>query len=104
MMIMMMCGVTFKTNVGGLGIDSVLNVMRISRLRWFGHVERMPAEDWVSRCRRLVVDGTSGRGRGRKTWSECLMEGMRVVELKAVDAQDRSVWKAGIMRKPSDLR
>ena len=34
-----------------MGIDSVSNVMRISWLRWFGHVERMPAEDWISLCR-----------------------------------------------------
>ena len=87
-----------------MGIDSVSNVMRISRLRWFRHVERMPAEYWVSRCRSLVVDETRGRGRGRKTWSECLMEDMKVVGLRAVDAQGRSVWKEGIMRKPSDLR
>ena len=64
----------------------------------------MPAEDWVSRCRSLVVDGNRGRGRGRKMWRECLTEDMRMVGLKAVDAQDHSVWKAGIMRKPSDLR
>ena len=87
-----------------MGIHSVANMMRISRLRWFGHVERIPAEDWVSRCRSLVVDGTRGRGRGRNTWSECLMEDIRVVSLKAVDARDHSVWKAGITRKPSDLR
>ena len=87
-----------------LGIDSVSNVMRISRLTWFTHVERMPPEDCVSRCRRLVVDGTRERGRGRKTWSECLMEDMSVVGLKAVDARDRTAWKQGIMKKPSDLR
>ena len=71
-----------------IGIDSVSNVLRKSRLRWFGHVE--PAEDWVSRCRSLVIDGIRGRGRGRKTWSECLMEDIRVVGLNA-DARDRSV-------------
>ena len=43
-----------------MGIDSVSNVMRIGRLRWFGHVERMPLENWVSRCRSLAVDGTRG--------------------------------------------
>ena len=31
------------------------------------------------------------------------MQNVRVVGLKAVDAQDRSVWKEGIMRRPSDL-
>ena len=51
MMVRMMCGVTLKQRLSNqdlsecMGIDSVSNVMRISRLRWFGHVERMPAED-----------------------------------------------------------
>ena len=66
MMVRMMCGrcgVTLKQRLSSqdllecMGIDSVSNVMRISRLRWFGHVERMTAEDWVSHCRSLVVDG-----------------------------------------------
>ena len=82
MMVRMMCSVTLKQRLSNqdllerMGIDSVSNVFRISRLRWFGHVERMPAEDWVSRCRSLVIDRIKGRGRGRKTWSECLMEDM----------------------------
>ena len=51
MMVRMMCGVTLKQRLSNqdllerMGIDSVSNVMRISRLRWFGHVKRMPAED-----------------------------------------------------------
>ena len=110
MMVKMMCGVTLKQRLSNkdllecMGIANVSNVMRITRLRWLGQVERMPAEHWVSRCRSLVVDGTRGRGSGRKTWSECLMGDTSVVDLKAADARDRRAWKQGIMRKPSDLR
>ena len=52
-MVRMMCGVTLKQRLSNqnllerMGIDSVSNVLRKSRLRWLGHVERMPAEDWV---------------------------------------------------------
>ena len=35
-----------------LGIDSVLDVVRRGRLRWFGHVERKEPDDWVSACRK----------------------------------------------------
>ena len=109
-MVRMMCGVTLKQRLSNrdllerMGIASVSNVMRISRLRWLGQVERKNAADWVSRCRSLVVDETRGRGRGRKTWRECSMEDIRVVGLKAANARDRSVWKEGIVRKPFDLR
>jgi len=27
-------------------------------------------EDWVSKCRRLEVDGCKGRGRPKKTWEQ----------------------------------
>ena len=40
--------------------------MRHGRLRWFGHLERKSVDDWVSACRRLVVEGARGRaGVGR---------------------------------------
>jgi len=43
-----------------LGIVSVSS----RRLRWFDHVERKNADDWVSACRKLEVEGKRGRGRG----------------------------------------
>ena len=52
----------------GLGIEGVVEVMRRGRLRWFGHVERMEVDDWVSACRNLKVAGSRGRGRPRMTW------------------------------------
>ena len=33
-----------------LGVQSVEDVMRRSRLRWFGHLERRSVDDWVSAC------------------------------------------------------
>ena len=60
MMVRMMCGMTLKHRLSNqellerMGIESVSNVIRISRLSWFGHIERLPAVDWVSRSRILV--------------------------------------------------
>ena len=51
----------------GLGIESVVEVMRRGRLRWFGHVEWKEVDDWVSACRNLEVAGSRGRGRLRMT-------------------------------------
>ena len=50
-----------------LGVQSVAEVMRRRRLRWFGHVERKSGDDWVSACRNVVVAGVRCAGRGRKT-------------------------------------
>ena len=37
--------------------NRVADVARCGRLRWFGHLERKSVDDWVSSCRRLVVEG-----------------------------------------------
>ena len=54
-----------------LGVQSVAEVVRRGRLRWFGHVERKNEDDWVSACRNVVVAGVRCAGRGRKTWRVC---------------------------------
>ena len=47
--------------------NCVADVVRRERLRWFGYLERKSVDDWVSACRRLMVDGTRGRNRGRNS-------------------------------------
>ena len=61
---------------------------------WFGHVERKSDDNWVSRCRRLIVDGQRGRGRGTKTWMECVVEDMERLKLRKEDG--RIVWCGGM--------
>ena len=36
-----------------LGVQSMTEVVRLGRLRWFGHVERKSEDDWVSACRNV---------------------------------------------------
>jgi hypothetical protein len=43
-----------------------------------------------SGCQNLKIDGARGKGRGRKTWNECVMDDMRKFGLKAIDAQYRA--------------
>ena len=74
MMVRWMCGVSLKDRKRGvdlyshLEIESVAEVVRRGRLRWFGPVERKSGDDWVSACRcRTVVVGMRCAGSGRKT-------------------------------------
>ena len=100
MMVRWMCGVSLKDRhltadlYQSLGIENVAEVVRRSRLRWFGHVERKDKDDWVSACRYLSVDGLRQRGRGQKKWVECFEEDIRSLGLNKKDAQNREVWKS----------
>src|SRR5437867_11307398 len=81
----------------GLGIVGVDRVVRRGRLRWFGHVERKEAGDWVSKCRNLVVVGGARKGRPRKTSMERVKEDMKDCRLKKEDAQNRPLWSRSIV-------
>ena len=74
MMVRWMCGVLLKDRKCSvdlyslLGIQSVADVVRRGRLRWFGHLERRSVDDWVSACRKVEVAGAIYKGRNRKIW------------------------------------
>src|SRR5271157_3124252 len=78
-----MCGVSLKDRKSAvelrksLGIDDVSDVVSRRRLMWFGHVERKDPKDWVAACRELKVTGVKGKGRPKKTLSDCVAEDMK---------------------------
>jgi len=49
-----------------LGSEPVRLMIKKSRLRWFGHVERKDDNDWVKRCITWEVEGLRQRGRPKK--------------------------------------
>ena len=60
MMARWMCGVSLKDRKRSVdlymqssGCQSVADVVRRGRLRWFGHLERRSVDDWVSVCRKV---------------------------------------------------
>ena len=85
-----------------LGIESISCVMRQMRLRWFGHIERMDMDNWVSKCRNVEVNGARGRGRPRKTWNQVIQGDMRKLGLVKGLAQDRNAWKRAVKKPPSN--
>ena len=70
--------------------------MQISRLGWFGHVERMDEQNWVKRCRSVPVEGAVPRGRPRKTWDQTLRADLESKNLTREAALDRAAWSAAI--------
>src|SRR5664279_3901320 len=82
-----------------LEIDSVSDVIRRSRLRWFGHVERQDDGNWMKARQLLEISGARVRGRGKMTWRECVAEDMGVFELDKRNVHDRLKWRTGIFGK-----
>ena len=82
-MVRWMCGVSLKNRKRSVDLKSLLDVqsvdevVRRGRLRWFGHVERKSGDD----CRNVVVAGVRCAGRGRKTWYECGKNDMKALGL-----------------------
>ena len=59
------------------------------QLRWFGHIERMEAENWFSKCINLVIDGAAGWGR----MCQVLQNDLQTLHLEKAFAQDFcDVW------------
>ena len=68
-----MCGVSLKDRkrseaLYSLEVQSVAEMVRQGRLRWFGYVEGKSGDYWVSACRNVEVVEEKNRGRDRKIW------------------------------------
>ena len=85
-----------------LEVESVAEVVRHGRLRWFGHVERKNGDDWVSAFRNVVVTGVRCAGRGRKTWRECVKDDMNELGLHSEWVVFRDMWRSLMSGKTSD--
>jgi len=73
-MLRWMCGVKLQDRVpskelrGRLELEDIISVLQWNRLRCYEHVLRKEDNDWVKKCMEYEVEGTSPRGRPKKTW------------------------------------
>jgi len=49
--------------------------------------------DWVSACWELQFELTKTKGRGRKTWNECVKVVLKMLGLVKDDDHNRDKWK-----------
>ncbi|XP_070019956.1 uncharacterized protein [Nicotiana sylvestris] len=78
-----MCGCTKRDRIKNeairnrVGVASIEDKMRESRLIWFTHVKRRSIVAPVRRCERLAVESfRRGRGRPKKYWEEVIRQDM----------------------------
>ena len=100
-MIRWICNVKAKDKVSSdslltkLGIQDLDVVLRTSRMRWFGHVER--STGWISEVRKLNVVA--------KSWDEVIKNDRRKLDMDSADPQNRSEWRGRLrgrlVKKPN---
>ncbi len=65
------CGMRGRGSGVGCG---VVEWVKGSTLRWFGHTERMGNEEFVKKVYRSSVEGTNKRGRPLGRWKDTVKE------------------------------
>ena len=68
-----------------LGIQEVAVAPRTKRLRGYGHVAH--ASSWTNSITSIAIPGLIGRGRPRKSCSECVKADVDVCNLEGIDSQ-----------------
>ncbi|XP_070010773.1 uncharacterized protein [Nicotiana sylvestris] len=102
-MLRWMCGCTRRDSIKNeaiwdrVGVASVEDKMRETRLRWFGHVKRRNIDAPVRRYERLAMESLRrGRGRPKKYWGEVIIHDMALLQLTEDMTLDRRVWRSMI--------
>ena len=78
-----------------LGIPALEDLMRCSRLRWYGHVQR--SNSWINQCTTFNVPGKKPRGRPNKTWDDVVKEDLKSWKMPK-NASDRVAWRSSLRR------
>jgi hypothetical protein len=72
---------------------NILEVTEEKRLRWFGHVERMPGNRLPLKTVEWERDGTRRRGRPKERWIDGVRRSMTNHGLTEKDNRDREMAK-----------
>ena len=102
-MIRWFCNVRAKDEVSSvslltkLGIQDLDVVLRTSRMKRFGHVER--STGWIAEVRKLNVVAQKRSGRPRKSWDEVLENDRKKLGMDSADPQNRSEWRGRLRER-----
>jgi hypothetical protein len=72
---------------------NVLEVTEEKRLRWFGHVERMPGNRLPLKILEWEPEGTRRSGRPKERWIDGVRRSMTNHGLTEEDTRDRDRWR-----------
>ena len=67
------------------------DVLRASRMRWLGHVER--STGWIARVRERKILAQNASGRPKLTWDELVKRDRVLLGMERTDPEDRQAWR-----------
>ena len=76
----------------------VSELVRKSRLRWYGHVQRREESADIKRALKFEVGGKLGRGRRKMIWKDAVDKDMERYGMKDSDCTDRRKWRSNLRR------
>ena len=80
------------------GQRSIIERIKESRWRWYGHVLRMPEDRLPKQTTKWNAEGSRRRGRPKDTWRRTIQREMRLKNLREDDisnlAEDRTAWRS----------
>jgi hypothetical protein len=72
---------------------NILEVIELKRLRWFGHVKRMPGNRLPLKSLEWEPEGTRRRGRPKERWVDGVRRSMTNYGLTEEDTRDSDRWR-----------
>jgi hypothetical protein len=72
---------------------NILEVTEEKRLRWFGHVKRMPGNRLPQKTLEWEPEGTRRRGRPKERWIDGVRRSVTNLGLTEEDTRDRDRWR-----------
>ena len=80
-----------------LGLQDIDVVLRSSRMRWYGYVQR--SKGWIAQVRKLIIVAQKRSGKPRKSWDEVLLDDRKKLGMDTADPQNRSEWRGRLRRR-----
>jgi hypothetical protein len=87
--------VILPPDLGSFAVNKCIHTYKSSRMRWYGHVERMQNQGIPKQIAAATIEGTRKRGRPRERLKEEVEEGLNVMGIKngRAAARDRRKWR-----------
>ena len=75
--------------------QNIINFIKSQRLRWFGHVHRLPEERLVKRIYNWKPFGIRSQGRPKNRWEDDVVDDMKVMRIRNWNKKikDRTEWR-----------